>query len=223
MRIVQSTARRAARACRGRLMYLAVAVAAVACDRPVGLAGDRFAPRPIAESKLTLDEFVPVGQWLWDGPTECSWVIDLSTEEGRRARAEGPLRQSNDGNAVYIVVLSAPSKAKFLASLWLEFDRNRELLIYHEHRGGSYYPDTPLPWRSTSVQIGTRSSAWGTPAASVANYFFRPKAPTEIVYADADSIYHLPAFGASGRLIRLALERCGLAGKGFTSPFDRPR
>lgn len=198
----------------GRAGCTMLLVIAIGCDRPAGLAGERLAPAPALANTLTLGEFVPVVPWLWDGPTECLWVYDLTTEVGQRARTQGPLLQTNHPEAVYIMSLGAPTREKFHSSLWLEFDRTKRLIYYGESRPGVFYADTRGPWQSTSVTIGTDRG-------SVANYYHRPKSTPEVVYASADSIYHALHVSAPGRLVQLALERCGLRGKGFTSPFDR--
>ena len=191
-----------------------------ACERPSGLASARVTPAPTAERQLTIAEFVPVRPWPWDGETLCTHNFDLVTEAGRARRDSQSRVEIHDSSTAYVIGLVANPGYWPTAGLFLEFDRNKRLLVYSEHRGNAYKTPTEPRW-GTAIHIAIHGPL-GEMYARAINWWQQPRQPDERVEASADSIYHAPLLGASGRALRLALERCQVGG-GFTTPFDRAK
>ena len=191
-----------------RFAHFSVPVLALlaACERPTAIARVNAAPPVESIDHVPVADFLPTGRWHWDGPSECDPDDRLDVYPHYRF----------DLRASHVVRLVAPSRSVPRSQLWLEYDAKRRLLTFVERRDVTR-PDGE-PFRGATVVIfgHSRYDRIISRVANVSapgNYFPETKA-----IGRTRELWDHPLLGASGKLVALALERCGLTG--FATTFD---
>ena len=184
-----------------------LALTLAACERPTAAVRVNAAPPVESLDHVPFSEFRPTGRWHWDGPTECSPVDPREPFPNFK----------HDARTAHVVRLHAPSSQIPRSQLRLEYDVNRRLLTFVEQR------DVMRPGREPftgATVVSFMRQPWDDRVRGLASNLAPPRSGHRETraYGNAREMWDHPLLGGSGKLVALALERCGLTE--FATTFD---
>jgi hypothetical protein len=192
------------------VICLAGLVVLVACDRPTEHGRPVTTPPPILHAHVELGEFRPLVAWPWNSPTQC---LDLTGVRGEYDSAMVSMV-----NMAVMVHDPRTDVSHPLASVRLEFDRDRHLIYYQEHRGGIGIGDRPMtPMTGVGVSTGRGQGHWSR-VGSARNFTPGVRPRQAAVRASAEAVWNHPHLGVP-EVYRLAISRCG-DGRPYVSTFE---
>jgi len=135
-------------ACRRFALLTVLLYALAGCQIPTDSRA-LTAPRATQHMRVDLRDFRPSGAWLWDGPSEC-------------IRRDLSVPGAYDSATVFLFAIAAPSGEKLRSSVQLQYDRNKRLVLYREHRDYALHLGGGLAHDGIGVhRLWPPAVAWG--------------------------------------------------------------